>query len=729
MIFRFDSFVFDSDERVLWRGAELVAVPPKTLEMLGIFVASEGRVLSKLELMEKLWPDSFVEESNLTQNIFVLRKALGRTEDGQPLIETLSKRGYRFAVPVQRAEKVPLAARAEVQTRDVPADKPHMVTSREFVRDAGSLPEQRAVLRQGTTGRWSRYRTAAVVAMVVICAAAFLWSRLRAPVRVGAILRLTNDGRVKNLYPAYWQAPLVQSGNELIFTEFAGGQNQIGRTAITGGGTTAMTLTSPGDYVVGAGQGSNTVLLSSAWSGGPDGGMLEQNLETGTTQALDGVFGHDGSWSPDGKRLVYARGGELLVRTTESGGVRLVPLAQLGGRVYWVRWSPDGRRIRFTESFDGYQDEMWEVNADGANLHLLFQQQTNRKHVCCGSWTADGRAFVYLSQETNGNSIVIAPEPGGWWQSLRSTSISAAPLDAWGGPTPGSDGKHVYALGQQMHGSLVRINPLTRRTEPYLDGISAEGVAFSPDGQWIAYTAYPEGTLWRSRVNGGDRMQLTRAPQLARFPRWSPDGKTILFVAGQAGSDWELYTVAASGGQVRRLLWDDLGQGVGNWSVHGDSIYFGRLLSYTHDGSKSLQIEQLHLRDGTTTMVPGSANMWTARLSPDGRYLSAVSSDNRILRLCDLASGTWTDVARVGVNDVAWSPDGRSLFFDVDRGDEGLIYRFRVADRKLEQWADLHAFRRAGFFSPWLGMAPDGSPLLLQDASIQEIYAIGVKLP
>ncbi len=143
---------------------------------------------------------------------------------------------------------------------------------------------------------------------------------------------------------------------------------------------------------------------------------------------------------------------------------------------------------------------------------------------------------------------------------------------------------------------------------------------------------------------------------------------------------------------------DELGQGVGNWSRDGGSIYFGRLLDYAHDGPQRLRIEQLRLQDGTTTVLPGSGGMWTARLSPDGRYLSAVSSDNQTLRLFDLATNTWTDAARVSVNDVVWSPDAQYVFFDVNRGDEWLIYRLRVADRRLEKWADLHAFRRAGFF-------------------------------
>jgi eukaryotic-like serine/threonine-protein kinase len=69
----------------------------------------------------------------------------------------------------------------------------------------------------------------------------------------------------------------------------------------------------------------------------------------------------------------------------------------------------------------------------------------------------------------------------------------------------------------------VRYDPESKQFVPYLSGISAEGVSFSKDGQWVAYTSYPEGTLWPSKVDGSDRLQLTSAPMQAFLPRWSPE--------------------------------------------------------------------------------------------------------------------------------------------------------------------------------------------------------------
>ena len=103
-IYEFDRFRLDAAERALWRGGELVPLTPKVFGILLALVENSGHVVQKDELMRQVWPDSFVEEGNLTQNISVLRKALGETTDGKPYIETVARRGYRFVASVRHAD-------------------------------------------------------------------------------------------------------------------------------------------------------------------------------------------------------------------------------------------------------------------------------------------------------------------------------------------------------------------------------------------------------------------------------------------------------------------------------------------------------------------------------------------------------------------------------------------------------------------------------------------------
>lgn len=115
--YEFGRFRIDTAQRLLLRDQEIVALTPKVFEMLLTLVESSGEVVSKDSLMKKVWPDTFVEEGNLTQNISLLRKALGEGQSGHPYIETVARRGYRFAAPVQR-----VAGRNGDSTRELAYD-------------------------------------------------------------------------------------------------------------------------------------------------------------------------------------------------------------------------------------------------------------------------------------------------------------------------------------------------------------------------------------------------------------------------------------------------------------------------------------------------------------------------------------------------------------------------------------------------------------------------------
>jgi DNA-binding winged helix-turn-helix (wHTH) protein/TolB-like protein/Tfp pilus assembly protein PilF len=100
-LYEFDSFCLDASERVLRRDLQEEPLTPKVFETLLLLVENSGRVVGKEELLKTIWPDSFVEESSLTQNISLLRKALRDGGDGRRFIETVPKRGYRFIAPVR----------------------------------------------------------------------------------------------------------------------------------------------------------------------------------------------------------------------------------------------------------------------------------------------------------------------------------------------------------------------------------------------------------------------------------------------------------------------------------------------------------------------------------------------------------------------------------------------------------------------------------------------------
>jgi len=99
-LYQFGPFRIDRNERLLRRGAEVILLAPKAIETLLVLAASGGRVVEKDELINTVWPDTFIEEGGLARNISALRKVLGEDADGTHYIETIPRRGYRFIAPV-----------------------------------------------------------------------------------------------------------------------------------------------------------------------------------------------------------------------------------------------------------------------------------------------------------------------------------------------------------------------------------------------------------------------------------------------------------------------------------------------------------------------------------------------------------------------------------------------------------------------------------------------------
>src|SRR5262245_59654778 len=108
-LYEFGPFVLDTAQQLLTREGTAVPLTPKTFDTLLVLVENHGRLMPKDELMKAVWPDSFVEESNLTQQISMIRRALGETASERRYIATVPGRGYRFAAEVNKISPNPPA--------------------------------------------------------------------------------------------------------------------------------------------------------------------------------------------------------------------------------------------------------------------------------------------------------------------------------------------------------------------------------------------------------------------------------------------------------------------------------------------------------------------------------------------------------------------------------------------------------------------------------------------
>ena len=441
---------------------------------------------------------------------------------------------------------------------------------------------------------------------------------------------------------------------------------------------------------------------------------------TGSPRRVANIMAHDGTWSPDGRQLIYANGHDLY--SAKSDGSEARKLLTAAGTAHATRFSPDGRHLRFTVRDAANTNSLWEASADGTGLHPLLGDWTKASTQGSGQWTPDGAYYLFTGADNSGQNI---------WALPASTELfrksGGAPIRVTTGPlhfdyaTSGRDARRVFVIGSQPRGELVRYDSRTSQFLPFLSGLAAEEVDFSPDGQWVTYGDISDGTLWRSRVDVSERFQLTYPPEGATLPRWSPDGKQIVFCANRQGKPWRLALVSAQGGVVQQLLSENRNLVDPTWSASGREIAFGE------DAAADSDIRVLDVSTRQLSTLPASKGLFSPRWSPDGRYLAALSADSQKLMLFDFGTQNWIVWADEGhsLGFPSWSRDSKYIYYDWSFGKDPSFRRLKLGEHKSEQLLSLKGLRRYfNWMASWAGIAPDGTPLFVRDTSTQEIYAL-----
>ena len=255
---------------------------------------------------------------------------------------------------------------------------------------------------------------------------------------------------------------------------------------------------------------------------------------------------------------------------------------------------------------------------------------------------------------------------------------------------------------------LVGYEPKEGQFSPYLQGIAADGVDFSRDARWAAFTTYPEGVLWRSRVDGSDRLPLTKAPLRAGLPRYSPDGRQIAFAGREKDGPWRIHIVSANGGG--EVVLPPVGVTDPGWEPDGTTLVFGPAT-----GGEA-GISRWDLGSGVRTTVPGSEDLYSPRPSPDGRFLAAIRQGTGQLAVLDAHTGQWSVLTEDAANYPAWTRDGTWLSFR-RMGQAAGFYRIDPRSRTEERVAAIDESAMAGGdeWGAWSGLTPQGSPLMLFD--------------
>ena len=725
-VFRFSDVEVREHEFSLIKAGKVLAVEPKAFRVLLLLLHNPQKLISKEELLNSVWGDTAVTEGSLTRCIYLLRRLLGDDVNEPRYIETVATVGYRLVCKVEVSE----SASGDLHA----TDKANGLSEGHFVETTadGEIAEAAANplaqsdklvgdLERGgkqTEGRHNTLRRWLLAGAAVLVAglATAIWylHRPLPPLRVTEYTQITHDGRHKEL---------AGTDGSRLYLNRDQDPEPPAQVAISGGEVAAVPVALPLVWIMDVSPDGSTLLVSSHDEG--QSSLWKVEVPAGSLRRLlTDTFVKSAAWSPDGRFVAYSPGnGDVNAIGSDGTGAR--KLATVGGLPSALSWSPDGSKIWFSND-----NRLWELSSDGSGLHPLLPAWQPSSSQCCGHWTPDGKFFVFLRRAPYD---FYGPLPASqlWALDERRSLFGRVPTEPvqltsgpirWNTPISSKDGTKIFAHGVILRGELVRYDAQSSRLQPYLGGISAEFLTFSPDGQFVAYVTFPEGILWRANRDGSHPVQLTEAPLYPVNPRWSPDGSQILF-CNYDSRGLKAYVISSQGGTPQPVVPEEKGgQSDPSWSGDGHRIVFSTL---TAIGAFNSVLRVVDLVSHQVTTLPGSEGVWSPRWSPNGRFIAGLyTGPTGGLKIFDFETQRWSGAQRTGeVNFPTWSSDSRFIYFLLPTGDPG-VFRVRVSGGDAERVVDLKGFRYTGAFNLWMGLDPTDTPLLLRDVGTDDIYAL-----
>ena len=681
--------VFDVDVTAgqLRKHGVRVHLQDQPFQVLLALLERPGELVTREELEQRLWPgESFGDfDQGLNRAINKVRDALGDASDNPRFIETVPRRGYRFMAPVDGP-----AGPVELKPRAAP--------------DRVALPVK-------PSRRRVRIWIASGVLLAVAVSVAAWLLMLPGPPLV-KLRQITTDTEPKS-----W--PVLSDGSRVYFvSQLNLGNSRLMQAPVSGGPATPLPFALPGIRVALrdlSPDGQELLLLADNNRVGP-GPLCGLRVSDGSVRRIGAIPTRTARYAPDGSRIAWSTGEKLYVSASDGSDAREI-VSLPGWLIVVVAWTvPDRIDLNCSDrKHPGAQG--WQVAPDGAGLRRL--RPLSDRPDCCGLT----RKRVLVDEDGTLWYFPVPRWPGKAWSGKpRQLTVGTPYLYD---PNETRDGR-LFTLGRVRLGELQKFDSSTGSWQRHLGGISADGVEYSPDGQWVAYVRYPERSLWRCRASGNECLRLTDGRIGGYGPHWSPDGSMIAFSALERGKPWRIWLVNADGSTLRPAAPSTAGtQADPAWTADGKRLVFATGVLAGSNNPSHLAI--LDIESGQVSDMAGTDGLWSPKSSIDHKRLLALSTKpptQSKLMIFDDSAGQWREAADEYAEFPQWVPGNNSIIYQNTKE----IRRFRLDTWKVETITVIE--RRADFtgnLGAWLGQDHQGNPLALRSRDVVQVYEIEVE--
>lgn len=627
--YTFGPYHLNVTTRELTKDGEAVPLTAKVFETLLVLVRNHTRPVTKEELIQAVWPGSFVSDDSLVQNISALRRALGDDSSQPRYIATLARRGYRFvATTVEHTEAGPVPAARDA----APAI------------DAGHRVER--PIRKPPTALIAAFALGAVVA----AGSAIVWTRARpAPGPVAAARFQEQLPPNQSLRGSVVVSP---DGQTLAFSA----QDPDGVTRIW-----VRPIDAPEAHAIPGTEGATSPFWSpdSEFLGFAAGGEVKRvGLSTGSIRAIvptHRVTPLGTSWGVN-DTVLYADLGKIFSVPAAGGASKVVAAAESGdlGELRWPQMLPDGRHFLFFAS--GVTPER-----GGTFLASLGSSDVTQLVPGYRATFAPPDHLLYVRDRT-----LIAQRV-----DIPGARLDGSPMTI-PGDVPGSalisasrDGKVLVVTAGNNRQRLVWFDRQGKSLSTVNSPTPLADLALSPNGR-LALAATLEAGSYELWLVDLERNVSTKVATDGTFPAWSPDGARFAYtLVGPDGADLYVQSTSGTPQPMPWLRTKEL-KSVNSWSPDGRFIVFSK---YTTRDQTSQDLWLLPATGENAKPVPylqTKAREREGRLSPDGRWMAYTSDEtgtNEIYVQSFPTPGLKVRVSNGGGTQPLWRQDGRELFY------------------------------------------------------------------
>jgi DNA-binding winged helix-turn-helix (wHTH) protein/Tol biopolymer transport system component len=709
-ILQFGVFEVDLAQGELRKHGRKIKLQERPFQLLAALLERPGQVVTREELVRRLWNDTLVDFDNgLNIAAKKIREALDDDAATPRYVETLPRRGYRFIAQVQSRGNPPpdAPAAAEPTAQPVPA----------------LAPPPPAPSR----GSGIYVRVATLVVVLWLAGRIYWLATQTRPARLVQVVQLTQTGQIEVGHG------VATDGTRVYFTQRDAGRWSLAQVSVEGG--TPLPLPLPLEQplsnpdILDISPDRSNLLVSSGSAVESERPFWVVPTVGGSPRRVGDVAGHAGAWSRDGSHIVFSRGSALFLAASDGTDSR--KLLDTPGIPYDIRWAPPSRAdvLRFSMLGPGLGPRtLWEVSADGKDLHSF---PPNWKPGAAepdgddnGDWTANGKYYLFRALRGRVSSVYAIRAFRRFPRAFEGPPllIYSTPLE-FSSLAPHPDGKRAFFAAGQQRLEMLRYDARRAQFAQFLPGVQGRSLAFSKDGEWIAYVTGPDDTLWRSRPDGSQRLQLTSPPMRASQPRWSPDGTRIAFGGGPVGHTSRVYVVASAGGAPEPVTDASRIDADASWSADGNSLVFARRLP------PGLYSMDLNTRQAA--LLPGSEALTQPAWSPDGRYIAATNQAGTQILLLNSDTRQWTPLAAGdGLGAPFWSRDGKYVYCQDTLAPDQPIFRVALRGGRKERLIGAKQIPQSNSIGYTLaGLGPDDTPIATVIYGNSDIYALDVDLP